>query len=219
MPRRHVGHVERAGFVGEHGVEDHLVEQVAELVDERDVRGVVGRDIVGRERRQRLDRLDDLVALLEQVARQRVVRLLGVPRAAAGPPEPLREGEQPAELARRRPPAPPGDEDRREVVGVDVAVEVGERRARRRARRGDRRAAAPSPTVSGGRAARAARASRRTRTSGWSHCAISSGAPESSVDGVERTAVDDPGARRQRVDPEARPRGVGERQPGDHRAT
>ncbi len=33
---------------------------------------------------------------------------------------------------------------------------------------------------------------------------------------LERTAVDDAGARRERVDPDAGPRGVGERQPGDH---
>ena len=45
---RHVGHVERARLVGEHRVEDHLVEQVTELVDERDVRRIVGRDVVGR---------------------------------------------------------------------------------------------------------------------------------------------------------------------------
>ena len=58
---------------------------------------VVGRDAVGRGG-ELLDRLDHLVALLEQVARQRVVGLLGVPRAAARAAEAFGEREQAGEL-------------------------------------------------------------------------------------------------------------------------
>ena len=79
-------------------MEDHLIEEVAELVDERAVPRVVGGDTGRRVRGQVLDRLDHLVALLEQVAGERVVGLLGVPRAAAWPAQELREGEQPGEL-------------------------------------------------------------------------------------------------------------------------
>ncbi len=96
-----VCHVEGAGLLGEHGVEDHLVQQVAELVLERAV-GLGGNLALGRGRRERLDRLDDLVRLLEQVPRERVVRLVGVPRAAAGSPQPLGQPEQTSELARGR---------------------------------------------------------------------------------------------------------------------
>src|SRR5829696_1622024 len=119
------GHVERARFLGEHGVEDHLVEEVAELVLERAVRACrsVARRRVGR---QRLDRLHDLVRLLEHVARERVVRLIGVPGTPAGSAQPFGQSEQPRELAGGRARAAV-DEQCGEVIGVDVAIEVGER--------------------------------------------------------------------------------------------
>ena len=80
MPRHHLrGHVRRdvldvevlAGRVrGEVGVEQHLVEHVAELLDH----------LVAV---ARLDRVDELPALLDEVLHEALVGLLGVPRAAA----------------------------------------------------------------------------------------------------------------------------------------
>ncbi len=71
----HVVHRPRLGLVllGDPGVEHHLKQQVAELLAE--VVAVPG-----------LDRLEGLVGLLEQVRRQRAVRLLAVPRAAGAQP-------------------------------------------------------------------------------------------------------------------------------------
>ncbi len=80
MPRHHLrGHVRRdvldvevlAGRVrGEVGVEQHLVEHVAELLDH----------LVAV---ARLDRVDELPALLDEVLHEALVGLVGVPRAAA----------------------------------------------------------------------------------------------------------------------------------------
>ena len=66
-----VGQVEDAGLGGELRVEDDLEQQVAELA------GQLGR-------RAGLERVVDLVRLLEQVLAQRGVGLLAVPRAAVG---------------------------------------------------------------------------------------------------------------------------------------
>ena len=69
--RLDVGQVEDARLGGELGVEDDLQPQVAELA------GQLGR-------RAGLERVVDLVRLLEQVLAQRCVGLLAVPRAAVG---------------------------------------------------------------------------------------------------------------------------------------
>ena len=70
------GHVvdgELAGLLGDHGVEVDLEQQVAELLAQ--VRHVAG-----------VDRLERLVGLLEQVARQRAVGLPGLPGALGAQP-------------------------------------------------------------------------------------------------------------------------------------
>ena len=124
---RDVGDRERAGLRRQHRLDHHLEEQVAQLVFERVVRAE--RDLaLRRVGRQLFDRLDDLVGLFEHVPAQAVVRLLGVPGAAARAAQPLGEREQARELGPDRCRAGV-DEERREMVGVDVAVDVG--RARR----------------------------------------------------------------------------------------
>ncbi len=73
-------------------VEDDLQEEIAELVADR-----VGVTTV--------DRLEELVRLLKEVARQGLVALLTVPRTPAGPAQPghhLHEIEEPSALFRRR---------------------------------------------------------------------------------------------------------------------
>ena len=69
-----VGHVEHARLGGQLRVEDHLEQQVAELAGQL-------------RRRAALERVVDLVRLLEEVVPQRGVRLLPVPRAAVRLPE------------------------------------------------------------------------------------------------------------------------------------
>ena len=64
-----VGQVEDSVLGGELGVEDDLEQQVAELLGQL-------------RRRPGLERVVDLVGLLEQVLAQRRVGLLAVPRAA-----------------------------------------------------------------------------------------------------------------------------------------
>ena len=80
----HVLHVE-AGVLGgrDLGVEDHLQQQVAELLPEMIM--VAG-----------LDRLDRLGGLLDQVLHQRAMGLLGVPRAL--PAQPGHHRDQPLQL-------------------------------------------------------------------------------------------------------------------------
>src|SRR6185312_9391468 len=114
--RRHVVHVPHARIGGDLRVEDDLQQDVAEFVADRvPVAGVDGGD--------------DFVRLLEQVTGEALVRLLGVPRTAAGTAQPRHHtneiqqplavlgggngaaGEVPAEVARRH-----GDE-----VGVALA--------------------------------------------------------------------------------------------------
>ena len=75
---------------------------------------------------QRLDRLRDLVRLFEHVPAQRVVRLLGVPGATARTAQSFRERDEPRELGSDRQLAGV-DEHRCQVVGFDLAVELGER--------------------------------------------------------------------------------------------
>ena len=72
--RRHVGDGEATLLLGDRGVELDLVQQVAELLDQRLVRRLV----VGIER---LDGVDQLERLLDEVRHERGVRLLTVPRA------------------------------------------------------------------------------------------------------------------------------------------
>ena len=74
-----VGQVEHAGLGGELRVEHDLQPQVAELAGEL-------------RRGTRLERVVDLVRLLEQVVAQRLVRLLAIPRAAVGRPEAVADG-------------------------------------------------------------------------------------------------------------------------------
>ena len=71
QPLRDVVDVPPPVVGGDLRVERDLEQQVAQLVADRV--GVVG-----------VDRLEQLVGLLEQMARERLMRLLGVPRAAAG---------------------------------------------------------------------------------------------------------------------------------------
>ena len=128
MPSRDVGGGERVGFLGEHRVEHDLEQQVAELVGERGPRR--GVDVVAARRRverEDLDGVDDLVGLFEQVTGERVVSLLGVPRAATRPAQAAPEGEQRAErvgAAGRQ-----VCEQRGEVIGCEHAVGLGERDA------------------------------------------------------------------------------------------
>ena len=68
-------------LLGDPGVEHDLQQHVAELLAHR--RAVTG-----------LDRLDRLVGLLGQVGDQRLVGLLGVPRASAGRAQPVHDGDE-----------------------------------------------------------------------------------------------------------------------------
>ena len=141
-PAGDVGEGELALLGGQHRVEHHLEQQVAELLLERLEAGA-GRlvDVV--------DRLEHLVGLLEQVAGEAGVGLLAVPRAL-GPQradELVEAGHLAGDgLGQRR------DPQRREVVGLDGAVEVVPR---------DR--AAPTRRAARGAGARRPRGRRRGR--------------------------------------------------------
>ena len=74
---------------GDPGVEEHLQQHVAELLAD-------GGDVV------RLHRLDQLVALLDEVAQQRGVGLLGVPGAAAGRAQPIHHRDRVQQPGSRR---------------------------------------------------------------------------------------------------------------------
>ena len=126
---------------GDLRMEDHLEQHVAELVADR---GVVAR----------VDRLDQLVRLLQQVPGEGAVGLLGVPRTPARAAEPRHdphEIEQPLALLRRRAPGPRGTwarsvvrttgraltawaEAAPEAGGVAVSLGFGARDRRRRER-------------------------------------------------------------------------------------
>ena len=73
-----VGEVEDPGLGGELGVQDDLQPEVPQLAGQL-------------ERGARLERVVDLVGLLEQVLAQRRMRLLAIPRAAVGLAQPSRD--------------------------------------------------------------------------------------------------------------------------------
>ena len=110
----HVGEVERAPLGAERGVEHDLEEQIAELLGQLVVAGPV-RPV------EPVDGLHHLIALLEQVAGQALVRLLAVPGALD--PQAADELDEALHLTgdRRR---QLRDPQRREVVGDDLAVEL-----------------------------------------------------------------------------------------------
>ena len=66
----HVVHRERAALLGDHGVEEHLQQQIAELLAQ--LRVVAGANGVV-----------DLVRFFDEIRPQRLVRLRGVPLAAS----------------------------------------------------------------------------------------------------------------------------------------
>ena len=112
-----VGQVEDALLGRELGVEDHLEQEVAELLGE-------GRRGAGAER------VVDLVGLLEEVVPERLVGLLAVPRAAVRQAQPVRD-----------PGHRPGARDR-QLAGDRAEVErAGEGRPR-----SGRRSSPPPPT-------------------------------------------------------------------------
>ena len=209
----HVGDGEGSGLPGEGGVEDHLAGQVAELLLEVLV-GAFGDGLgAGRRgrRRQRLDGLDHLVGLLDEVAGQGVVGLLGVPGAAAGGPQPLDEGHEPLPrltgAARRH-----LDVHRREVVGLDDAVEVLQGDG------GDGLVGQAEPGQDRHRRLAGEALQQRQLHVGEHQrgVAVADEQRAGREGGGERLAVDRPGAAsRQRVDAEAEPGEVEERQAGD----
>ena len=81
------------GLLRDPGVEDDLEEDVAELL--REVGAVTGRDGV-----------DDLVGLLDEVGSERLVRLLGVPRAPARRAQPVHRRDDVEESATLHVPRP-----------------------------------------------------------------------------------------------------------------
>jgi hypothetical protein len=76
-----VSHGELADLLGQTRVEDHLEEQIAELLLE--LPRVSG-----------LDRLENLVCFLDQIGLQRGARLLTVPGAAGRPAQPCHDVEE-----------------------------------------------------------------------------------------------------------------------------
>ena len=140
-PRGDVGDRERARLGREHRVDHHLEQQVAELVLERVVRA--RRDVAaGRVGRELVDRLHDLVRLFEHVAAQRVVRLRGVPRAAARAAQPLGQRDAGARARPATATLAGVDEQRREVVGLDARSRSASATVNDAARRAGRGAAA-----------------------------------------------------------------------------
>ena len=110
---------EAAGLLGDGGVELDVVQEVAELLDDVGVRRRVG----GIERFQSVDELE---RLFDEVWRQRLVRLLAVPRA----PLPQRAGELvEADVVVADGVGKVGDVHTRQMIGVDGAVEIGPGRA------------------------------------------------------------------------------------------
>ena len=97
------------GLGGDLGVEDHLEQQIAELLPKMIM--VAG-----------LDRLDRLAGLLDQVLHQREVGLLGVPRAL--PAQPGHHRDQPLDLGSTTP------------AGCSPATGSGQRPAGRASRTG-----------------------------------------------------------------------------------
>ena len=99
-----VGQVEDAGLGGQLGVEDDLEQQVAELA------GELGRGAG-------LERVVDLVGLLEQVLAERLVGLLAVPRAAVRLAQPVRDPGHGPRRSRRQLGRDRGEVERRRQVG------------------------------------------------------------------------------------------------------
>ena len=111
----HVGQGELALLGGQGGVEDDLEQQVAQLLLQV-VEAVPAVGLV-----QRPDGLQHLVGLLQQVAGEGRVGLLPVPRAAL--PQGADQLGEAGHLARHRR-GQHRDVQRREVVGLDLPVEV-----------------------------------------------------------------------------------------------
>ena len=82
---RHVVEVETAGLGGEFTVKDDLQQQIAKLFPEVPVI-------------RPLDRVHRFVGFLDQVGNQRLVGLLGIPRATARRPQAVHDRPQPGEL-------------------------------------------------------------------------------------------------------------------------
>ena len=115
-----VDHREAPLLLGDGGVELDVVEQIAELLDH----GGVGGGIVGVER---LQRVDELERLLDEVGQQRLVGLLAVPRALLA----QRSGELvEADVAVADGRAEAGHVDAREVVRLDGSIELAPGRRR-----------------------------------------------------------------------------------------
>ena len=124
-----VGDREAPLLLGDRGVELDLVQQVAELLDQR----LVGGRVVGVER---LEGVDQLECLLDEVRHERIVGLLAVPRALLA----QRAGELvEAHVAGADRHAERRYVDAREVIRLDGAVELAPRGA------GDRSAGVPRP--------------------------------------------------------------------------
>ena len=116
-PGGDIGDREPPLLFGDRGMELDLVQQIAEFLDHVHV----GARIVGVER---LDRIDHLVGLLDQVRHQRLVGLLDVPRALLA--------QRARQLMEFGVPLVSGDPERRyverrEMVGLDHPVHVGPR--------------------------------------------------------------------------------------------
>ena len=109
---------EATSLFGDGGVELDVVEEVAELLDDMGV----GRRVVGVER---LQGVDELERLLDEVRRQRLVGLLPIPRATL----PQRAGELvEADVVVGDGVGQVSHIDTRQMVGLDGAIEVGPRR-------------------------------------------------------------------------------------------
>ena len=116
-PGRDVGDREPAFLLGDRRMEFDLIEQVAEFLDEVFVGGGVG----GVER---LDRVDDLVGLLDEMGNETPVGLFDVPGALLS--QGSREFVEPHVPGADRHPEG-GHVQRRQVVGLDRPIHVGPR--------------------------------------------------------------------------------------------
>ena len=113
--RRHVGEREPAGLRRDRGVKEHLEEHVTQFLAEI-VGALTGLAV------EPVDRLEELVTLLQQVPLERGVRLFAVPRAPSA--QRVDEFVEAHELGRDR--STEGrDVQRGEVIGIHLAVEVG----------------------------------------------------------------------------------------------
>ena len=200
MPCGHVGQREPALLAGDLGVEDDLEQQVPELSSSATSSGASA-----RRRGQPVEHVEDLVGLLQQVAAGEAVGLGPVPGAAAPQrAHQLLEARSARRHRRRQPPDPQAGE----VVGADRSVQVRPRH------RGDRLVGQAQALQDDDRLVGASSTASlmSESTSRVSHWATSSGPPlAGGLDG-EALPVDQPHAGRQRVDAEAGPGQVEERQ-------